>query len=101
MIKAGNNMYNNRQIQRSTDRELDLIECEDQIVRDLRALKGILSHVKAPNDDKASWNEHIERLEEEIKTFFAVAVSIDYIEDLATVEEMTKQIMKYKSNLQR
>jgi hypothetical protein len=25
-----------------------------------------------------------------------VAVSIDYIEDLATVEEMTKQIMKHK-----
>jgi archaellum component FlaC len=89
-------MHNNRQIQRSTDRELDLIECEDQIVRDLRSLKGILSNVKATTDYKASWNEHIERLEEKIKTFFAVAVSIDYIEHLATVEEMTKQIMKHK-----
>jgi len=89
-------MHNNRQIQRSTDRELDLIECEDQIIRELRSLKGILSNAKVTDYYKESWNERIETIEEKITTFFAVAVSIDYIEDLATVEEMTKQIMKHK-----
>ena len=89
-------MHNNRQIQRSTDRELDLIECEEQIVRELRAFRGILSNAKVTDYYKESWNERIETIEEKIKTFFAVAVSIDYIEDLATVEEMTKQIMKHK-----
>jgi len=89
-------MIYERQLQRSTDRELDLIECEDELIGEMRSLQRILSEAKVSEYYKASWSERIETIEEKIKSFFAIAVSIDYIDDLATVEEMTKEILKQK-----
>lgn len=89
-------MEYDRQLQRSTDRELDLIEYEDELIREIRSLQGILSDAKVPEYYKASWNERIEAIEEKLKCFFAIAVSIDYIDDLATIEEMTEEILKQK-----
>jgi len=89
-------MQYDRQLQRSTDRELDLIECEDQLIGELRALQRAVDDTDMLEAYKNPLNNRIGIIEEKIKMFFSVAVSIEYIEDLATVEEMTKYILKHK-----
>jgi len=71
-----------------------LLEYEDELIGEMHSFQRILSNAKVPEYYKTYWNERIKTTEEKVKCFFAIAVSIDYIEDLADIEEMTKEILK-------